>query len=447
MTAFKNCYNLTKVILPASLTSIGDNAFEGCNHLEDVFTNIKEPFAISDNVFSNYSAILHVPEGTDLLYKNTAGWSNFTVVKLTSPITIGSNGKTTYCGDEDLDFSFSDEVKAFIATGYDKDEGIIWMTRVKDVPAGVPVMIKGEANKTYDIPISNGGVSYYKNMFKGNTSGETVSIGKTSEDGKYENYYMSKGQFVSVNGSANIGNNKCYLQLPANFEAVSEGETQSVKIAASGKSSFAAPCDLDFTDLGDDLKAFTATGYDKSTKTIWLTRVKKVQKGEALLLKGTGGKTYEIPSSGLQDSYMNMFVGNISGETLEIGETSEDGLLTNYYLTGGTYKSVTVSANIGNNKSYLQLPTSMLAGARGEDAMDADQENAYSFDELETEAMPLILGSIGDDGDTTGIVSMDNEQGIMDNDSDEWYSLNGQRISKPTKKGLYIKNGRKVVIK
>ena len=90
----------------------------------------------------------------------------------TEPITIGKNGKTTYCGTQALDFSYSDEVKAFIATGFDKTEGTIWMTRVKDVPAGVPVMIKGTANETYHVPVTEGGSSYYKNMFVGNTTGE-----------------------------------------------------------------------------------------------------------------------------------------------------------------------------------------------------------------------------------------------------------------------------------
>jgi hypothetical protein len=185
------------------------------------------------------------------------------------------------------------------------------------------------------------------------------------------------------------------------------------------------------------LSFFETTGFDKGTSTIWLTRVKKVQKGEGLMLKGTGGETYTIPSTGVQSSYVNMIIGNISGETLEIGETAEDGTLTNYYLSGGTYVSVKVSANIGNNKSYLQLPTSMLAGARSEEA--SDKQSEYSFTELETEPMPLVLNN------TTGVVSMDN--GELDKASDEWYSLSGQRIVKPTKKGLYIHNGKKVVIK
>jgi hypothetical protein len=253
---------------------------------------------------------------------------------------------------------------------------------------------------------------------------------------------MSGGQFKSVKGSANIGNNKCYLQLPANFKAETTGEAYQVKIASSGKSSFAAPYDLDFTSLEDNVKAFTATGYDKSSKTIWLTRVKKVQKGEGLLLKGTGGETYTIPSSGVQAAYVNMIVGNI-GDEITINETSEDGAWTNYYLKGGTYMSVSGTANIGTNKSYLQLPTYMLAGARGENA--SDMHNEYSFAELETESMPIIFASIGGDGETTGI--MDHGQWIMDKASDEWFDLQGRRVSKPTKKGLYIHNGRKVIVK
>ena len=46
----------------------------------------------------------------------------------------------------------------------------------------------------------------------------------------------------------------------------------------------------------------------------------------------------------------------------------------------------------------------------------------------------------------TGIVSIDNSQLTIDNDV--WYTLNGTRLNgKPTKAGVYIVNGKKVVIK
>jgi hypothetical protein len=143
-----------------------------------------------------------------------------------------------------------------------------------------------------------------------------------------------------------------------------------------------------------------------------------------------------------------MIVGNISGETLTIYETSDDGTLTNFYLKSGTYMSVSGNATIGNNKSYLQLPTYMLAGARGEDAIDAAEvQTTYGFVELETESMPIIFGSIGNgDDETTGI--MDHGQWIMDKASDEWFDLQGRRInSQPTKEGIYIHNGKKVIVR
>ena len=355
----------------------------------------------------------------------------------TIPITIGKSGKASYCGNKSLDFSFSEEIKAYIATGFDKDAEIIWLTRVKDVPAGTPVLIKGEAEKTYDVPVTDSENSYYTNMFKGNISGETVQVNET--DGDKVNYYLSgDGTFKSVKGYANIGNNKSYLQLPGTFAPAEAGATQTVKVGSAGKASYAAPVDLDFTNI-EGLKAFTATGYDKSTKTIWLTRVMKVQKGEGVLLKGDPN-SYEVPSVAVQSRYENMFVGNTSGDEIRVQETSEDGSQTNYYLKGdGSFVSVKGYVNIKNNKCYLALPTSMVAGAstRG-------SEESYKFEEPEMIKLPISFRSIeNDDNGTTGLKV---QSSIFNVQSDAYYTLQGQRVVNPGK-GLYIKNGKKVIVK
>ena len=47
------------------------------------------------------------------------------------------------------------------------------------------------------------------------------------------------------------------------------------------------------------------------------------------------------------------------------------------------------------------------------------------------------------DGEAIGIELIDNQQ--MTND--DYYDLQGRRIVKPTKNGVYIKNDRKVVVK
>ena len=66
----------------------------------------------------------------------------------------------------------------------------------------------------------------------------------------------------------------------------------------------------------------------------------------------------------------------------------------------------------------------------------------------ESESLPdrMTVRLIGRDGTTTaiGTLSMDNGQSIMDN----YYDLSGRKLdAKPTKKGIYIHNGKKVVIK
>ena len=56
--------------------------------------------------------------------------------------------------------------------------------------------------------------------------------------------------------------------------------------------------------------------------------------------------------------------------------------------------------------------------------------------------------NFGDGNETTGIISIDNGQLIIDNSMDAWYSLDGRRLTgKPSRAGVYINNGKKIVIK
>ena len=58
--------------------------------------------------------------------------------------------------------------------------------------------------------------------------------------------------------------------------------------------------------------------------------------------------------------------------------------------------------------------------------------------------------NFGDDSNATGIVSAEANSSLftLHSSLSEWYSLDGCRLNgKPTAKGIYINNGRKVVIK
>ncbi len=60
----------------------------------------------------------------------------------------------------------------------------------------------------------------------------------------------------------------------------------------------------------------------------------------------------------------------------------------------------------------------------------------------------ITVRLVGSDGETTAIGTLDTRTGEFDFDPDGWYDMNGRRLSgKPSQKGVYINNGKKVIVK
>ena len=310
---------------------------------------------------------------------------------------------------------------------------------MNSVPAYTPVLIEASEGE-YEIPLAPSFAYLPSNLLKSNMSGKAISIESESEG--YVNYLLSGGLFHPVASTGGIvADGKCYLQLPSDFAAMAAGSPVSIRIADSGKSSFCAPVDLDFSDV-DGLKAYTATGYDRNG-TVWLSRVKKVSKGTALMLEGTGGQTYTIPSEGVQTCYVNMFVGNISGSEISIDAT--DGYLSNFLLKDGTFYPVAATGGkVGNCKSYLQLPTAYLQKDKTTRSANAE---ASICRENETKVISIVSNyGISEEDGTTGIREKSYAKANESENSTNCFNLQGLRVDNPVK-GLYIKNGRKIVVR
>jgi hypothetical protein len=186
--AFEGCRGLTSVTIHSRVAYIGDEVFYDCSELKDVYCYAENVPKIDGNPFSfNENATLHVPESSIDAYKADRNWNRFKeIVALvdenigTATITISSAKQVTYMSDKDLDFTGYPDLKAYVATGYDKNYRTIWLTRVKEVPANTGFLLMGDAN-TYEIPAKAGGQSsYYQNLFKGTIEGTTI---QTTEGG------------------------------------------------------------------------------------------------------------------------------------------------------------------------------------------------------------------------------------------------------------------------
>ena len=164
------------------------------------------------------------------------------------------------------------------------------------------------------------------------------------------------------------------------------------------------------------MKAYIASGYSPSTGKLVLTNVTEVPAGEGLYLVGEAG-TYEVATTETDLLYSNLLKGVSVPTTIY----PTDGNQTNFILANGThgvgFYTLSEAGELAAGKCYLDVsPVSP------------------------SPAPSLIIGT-----NPTGI----EEEAIKDFDlNGVWYTLDGRKIQGiPAQKGIYIKNGKKIIIK
>jgi len=109
-------------------------------------------------------------------------------------------------------------------------------------------------------------------------------------------------------------------------------------------------------------------------------------------------------------------------------------------VEAGQFVRFTTNAFIKPMRCYLSyVGTEAPAPARGL------TRSAAATDDL---PQSITVRLVSRSGETTAIGEIDTKTGKMTFDSEAWYTLDGVRLSgKPSTKGIYINNGRKIVIK
>lgn len=174
---------------------------------------------------------------------------------------------------------------------------------------------------------------------------------------------------------------------PANDITFAEGQTYA--------SFYSSSEDLELPEEG--IAVFMITGLNGNTLTT--QAVSYIPKGVPVLVMKASGTTQAIDPNEVSSNMLQYATSDVNA----------DG--TTYILYNGEY--VRATGTIPAGKCYLKL--NKPSGARA-----------------------LAIGN-----GTTGIDRLDNTVWTTEN----WFDLNGRRIEKPTKNGLYIMNGKKVVVK
>jgi len=371
------------------------------------------------------------PEG----HGTTVGGSTANIL-LNATITIPAGGKLAMVSNNDLDFTSleSDGVKAYIATGYEYDSRKVWLTRVKQVPAKTPIIVIGGPNTSPAVPVIEKSLTYYgDNLLKGSATEATTL---DWEKNKYFVISKSDGQIGNLaSGTPSIAAGKVCIEVPQDVTSSPKGSAESITIPGGGLLAYVGKYDLDFSSV-EGLSAYIVTGFGQ--KVVWMTKVQNASEQTPLLLKGTPNKAYDIPSSAVKSFYANMLRGSAT-EALPV--KAVDGDYTTLVLSKGSG----VFGALGSDQSAFPMGTAYLPVKTSYNVKPASVRGDVNVSgTLDSEVISIsVVGSTsGEDDGTTSIRSIGEVQ-----TDDAWYNLKGQRIDTPTKKGLYIKNGKKVVVK
>lgn len=178
------------------------------------------------------------------------------------------------------------------------------------------------------------------------------------------------------------------------------------------------------------------TGYEAETKTLWLNfkNAEEIKAGKPYIVKYIANATENITNP----VFENVIINDIS----PIEVTSKDKTVTFV----GTYAPVVYEEE---NKSVLFLQGEKLYYPDGKAPTTINSFRAYfplngiyGGTPEEAPGVHNFVLNFGD-GETTGIATTK-----LTNQNVDWYSIDGRKLNqKPQQRGIYISNGRKVMVK
>lgn len=426
--------------------------------------------------------------GTDYVFGTVAGKTGNEASQVGDEYTVQIVGQGDYAGTKTASFKIKNPGGAWGDLTWSLASGTLTIS-------GVGTMNTATTYNGYGFPWVN-----YRSQINSVVIGEGVTsiadkaFGETHNQEKYENVtaITLPSTLTSIGANAFNGctNSSLNITIPTRVTSVGEGafntqakvtatlsesidntsllaalkgvttdltfkRTFDANTGGEGKASTVClPFDLDKPDAS--VGKFYTFGGVSSEFVVTMDEVSgdKLSAGTPYLFKPAGGAevafqnvAYTVPTGGIQAATHTTvgdwtFAGTYtkktwtSGQTLLYGFTAAD-----YKESGQTIDATQVGSFKRYDSGYCDAFRCYLWASS---SLPTTARSVNGSSNVLPDTLKVVLVSAS--GETTGIGTLDAKTGEM-TFGDEWFSLDGQKLDgKPTKKGIYINNGRKVVV-
>lgn len=457
--AFGFCSNLTSVTIPASVTSIGNGAFAQTAALASITVesgNTAFKNGGTRNIglvskdgtrFLQYPAAYHTNPAMPNDSTPKPGYTGFVVPATVTSIDFGA-------------FSYAKYLKNVVLPhGIEAipQDCFFRATALKEIT--IPTEVRYIRGNAFALCSSLEKVYFMNTLIKPN-------ISAASEDLKYSfpdtTHYITQGTCVYAGFDSKTTKSKTLyvtealaLQGTSSYSTYFSSITQNVPITipSSGYMTLCNDFDLDLSSTASTLKIYAVSGANSTALTTKeITSV--VQNGKtvstryipsrtgtnhgdytAVVLKGTAGTTY--------NAKLGIYDFSVNGNQYQYASMTNrlKGMVTETYFPK-PYRSEYYYLVLNGGKFCFLNSTGMMPAHKGY-AYLTNKEGAALFKNAKGKELDIIFD---DEDAVTGIQNVDNGQTVVDHSG--WYTLNGCKLSEePIQKGVYIRNGKKVVVK
>lgn len=449
---------LTSVEWPAAVTEIPANTFRACGQLTTIKGIPGQPGAwdnitkIGEDAFNQCTALTTIKLPAEL--KTIDAQAFRTCINLA---TVDYGTKVETIGDGAFwytralkKFFFKGSVKTLGADAF-RESGLTCVHLKGDMTIGKEAFMKCTSLKYVEFPatsLTTQPLTYVaESMFEGCTSLPFITLPSTVTEIKANAFNgCSSLKYVNILAAspATLGANAfpttagVYVkpsklsayQANAAWNAYSPKDTYEQTLATKYASfdhdfpvSFVAKNGHEALEAYVGPSTYRVTQPTKVQKILKMIKVTSTAANEGVLLKGEVGRTYTYQ---IAETDPGLYTGNrVIGvrEDTTLVQTESDGK-SNWVLQPDYKLHLVSNGTIKSGRAYVH------------ETNDGDTNFG---------AKGIYLSfALNEENNTTGIDKVENKK---DDEENVYYTLSGVRVINPTEKGVYIKNGKKVIIR